>query len=205
MLLYVLDEILYVPALFVTAAVLAVALFWRSKSETYRSFWWTAVIFCLLVTFCYTVYALSVPFYSQQNHSPDNPGGPGKFSTLPSVLTILFLVTCVLIPSFSTLFGLAFLPPHDLRSSRRIAATALIALYVVLALLLVYNKHVRYMADYNRERAKPRQSRFERFKHLRQLPAPQRRRRSQQQQDQQEQQQQQRQPRQQPLAMRVAS
>lgn len=71
-----------------------------------------------------------------------------KSSSLPAVVTVLFLITFVLIPSFSTLFALAFLPPRNLRSPWRIATNVLIALYVVLALALVYSKHVRYMADY---------------------------------------------------------
>lgn len=196
--LFLLDEVLYVPAVFVTAAVLAVAVFWRRTSESYRYFWWTVVVICLVLTFCCTVYALSIPFYSQQDHSPDNPGGPGKWASLPAVLLILFGITCVIIPSFPTLFGLAFLPPRNLRISRRIALTALIVLYVIFVSLLIYDKHVRYMEDYHRERAKPRQSRFERFKHLRESPAPQRRRRSQQEQQQDQQQL----PRQQPLAFR---
>jgi NADH:ubiquinone oxidoreductase subunit 5 (subunit L)/multisubunit Na+/H+ antiporter MnhA subunit len=152
MLLFLLDGVLFVPALFVTAAVLAVALFWRRMSESYRYFWWTVIVICFLLTFCYTVYALSIPFYSQQDHSPDNPGGPGKWSSLPAVVTILFVVTCLLIPSFPTLFGLAFLPPRNWRISWRIALTALIALYVVVVSLLIYNKHVRYMEDYHQTR-----------------------------------------------------
>jgi hypothetical protein len=118
MLLFLLDEILYVPAWFVAAAVLAVAYFWRKVSESYRHFWWSVVAICFVLTLCYTVYALSIPFYSQQDHRPDNPGGPGKWSTLPAVVTIMFFVTCLLIPSFPTLFGLAFLPPRNLSNRR---------------------------------------------------------------------------------------
>jgi hypothetical protein len=195
MLLFLLDEILFVPAILVTAALLAVAFFWRRTGESYRYFWWTVVVACFVVTLCYTLYSLAMPLYSQQDHRPDNPGGPGKWSSPPAMFTILFLITFVIIPSFPVLFGLALLPPRNLKSSWRIALTVFISLYVVLALALIYSKHVRYMADYRQERAKPRQSRFERFEHLRQAPAPQRRRRSQQ-----DQQQDQKQPQPQPLA-----
>lgn len=176
MLLFLLDGILYVPALFVTATMLAAALFLRRVSESYSYFWWTVIAICFVLTLCYTVYALSMPFYSQQGHRPDNPGGPGKWSSLPAVVTIMFFVTFLLIPSFPTLFVLAFLPPRNLSNRRRTASTVWIALYVVTMFLLIYNKHVRYMEDYHRERTKPRQSRFERFQHLRQAPPPQRQR-----------------------------
>lgn len=161
MLLFLLDEILYIPAFFVTTALLALAFSWRRISDTYRYFWWTVVIACFLVTSCYTLYSLAIPLYSQQDHTTDNPGGPGKWSSSPAVFTVLFLITFVLIPSFPTLFGLAFLPPRNLRSPRRIASTVLIALYVVVALAFIYNKHVQYMADYHQERAKSKQGQFE--------------------------------------------
>lgn len=189
---------MFVPSLFVTPLVLWVAYFWRKKSEAYPRFWWTAVVICLLLTIFYNILVLVTPLYSQQDHSPDNPGGFSGGGSLPAVLAILFFAFCIVFPSFPTLFGLAFLPPRNLRIGARSAIIALLALYVVVSAVLIYDKHVRYMEDYHRERAKPRQSRFERFKHLRESPAPQRRRRSQQEQQQDQQQQ----PRQQPLAFR---
>lgn len=177
---------MFVSSLFVTPLVLAAAFVWRRR-ESYPRFWWTFVVACFVVTLCYTLYSLAMPLYSQQDHRPDNPGGPGKWSSPPAMFTILFLITFVLIPSFPVLFGLAFLPPRNLKSSWRIALTVFTSLYVVLALALIYSKHLRYMADYRQERAKPSQSRFERFEHLRQAPAPQRRRRSQQEQQQEQQ------------------
>ena len=161
MLLFLLDEILFLPAILVTAALIAIAFFWRRMSDTYRYFWWTVVIAGLLVTLCYTLYSLSIPMYSQQDHSPDNPGGPGKWSSPPAVFTVLFLITFVLIPSFPTLFALACLPPRNLRSPWRILTPVLIALYVVIALTFIYSKHIRYMADYHQERAKQKQGQFE--------------------------------------------
>jgi hypothetical protein len=154
--MFPLYEAMFVPSLFVTPLVLLVAYVWRSKSETYPRFWWTAVVICFLLTIFYTILVLSTPLYSQQDHSPDNTGGFGKGATLTAVLAYLFFAFCIVLPSFPTLLGLAFLTPRNLRIGGRSALTVLIALYVVVASVLIYNKHVIYMADYVQERTTPR-------------------------------------------------
>jgi hypothetical protein len=150
--MFPLYEQMFVPSLIVTPLVLLVAYVWRGKSETYPRFWWSAVVICFLLTIFYNILVLSTPFYSQQDHSPDNPGGFSGGASLPAVLAVLFFAFCVVFPSFPTLFSLAFLPPRNLRTGGRSALTALIALYVVVASALIYNKHVRYMADYQQTR-----------------------------------------------------
>ena len=150
--MFPLYEAMFVPSLIVAPLVLLVAYVWHRKSETYVWFWWTAVVICFLLTIFYTILALNTPLYSQQDHSPDNPGGFGKGATLPVVLGYLFFAFCIVFPSFPTLLGLAFLTPRNLRFGERSALTVLIALYVVVVSVLIYNKHVRYMADYRQTR-----------------------------------------------------
>lgn len=163
-----LEPIFFVPSLCVTPLVLAVAFIWRRKSETYPRFWWTAVVICMLLTAWFTAEVMAAPFYSERGPSnPDAFPGGGMFALL-----IVFLAgTCLVIPSFSVLIGLAFLSPRNLRITWKSAVFVLLVLYVVVTSMLIYSKHVRYMADYRQERAKPRQSPFERFEDRRDSPS----------------------------------
>ena len=159
---------MFIPSLLVTPSVLLVAYLVRKKrTESYPRFWWTAVVICFLLTAWFTAEVMAAPLYSERGPSnPDAFPGGGMFALL-----IVFLAgTCLVIPSFSVLIGLAFLPPRNLRIMRRSVLIVLIVLYVVATSMLVYNKHVRYMADYHQERAKPRQSPFERFEDRRDSP-----------------------------------
>lgn len=162
---------MFIPSLLVTPSVLVVAYLVRQKrTDRYPRFWWTAIVVCFLLTLYFTVVALMIPLWSQQDHRPDNPGGFGKGSTLRELIPFVLFQSFLVLPSFPTLLGLAFLPPRNLWSKTR---SVLIVLYVVTVSSIIAQKHVRYMADYHRERAKPRQSPFERFKHLRELPLDQ--------------------------------
>ena len=133
------------------------AFFWRRTSESYRYFWWTVVVACFVVTLCYTLYSLAIPLYSQQDHRPDNPGGRQVVIAASDVHDTVSYYLCTYSLVSRSLDCVS--PPPNLKSSWRIALTAFMSLYVVLALALIYSKHVRYMADY-RQRATPRQSRF---------------------------------------------
>jgi hypothetical protein len=161
-----LEPIFIVPSLFVTPLVLTVAFIWRRSSETYPRFWWTSVVICLLLTAWFTTEVMAAPLYSERR--PSNPDAfPGGVF---AVLTVFLAGTCLVIPSFSVLIGLACLSPRNLRITWRSVLFVLLMLYVVVTSMLVYNKHVRYMADYRQERAKPRRSPFERFEDRRDSP-----------------------------------
>jgi hypothetical protein len=155
---------MFIPSLFVTPFVLLVAYVLRTRTESYPRFWWTAVVVCFLLTMYFAIAVLAMPLWSEQDHSPDNPGGFGKGSTTRELVPVLFFKLFLVVPSFPTLLGLAFLPPRNLPSKRQ---SVLIVFYVVVVSALIAQKHVRYMADYRRERAKPKQTPFERFEYLR--------------------------------------
>jgi hypothetical protein len=158
-----LEGFLLIPSLIVAALILAVAYYWRRRSASYATFWKAEVALSFLITLAYTMYVLAMPFYSQQDHSPRNPGGfagPGPIG----MIAILFVVICLILPAFPTLLGLAFLPPRTLKSRWQ---SVLIVLYLAVVCFLIAQKYSTFMADYQRERAKPRQSPFERFEHLR--------------------------------------
>jgi len=143
---------MFIPSLFVTPLVLLVAYVVRKKrTESYPRFWWTAVAVCFLLTLYFTIVALMIPLWSQQDHSPDNPGGFGKGATFRELIPIVFFQFFLVLPSFPTLFGLAFLPPRNLSSIRQ---PALIVLYVVTVSVLIAQKHVRYVADYHQAKQK---------------------------------------------------
>jgi hypothetical protein len=165
--MFPLNGAMFIPSLFVTPSVLAVAFIWRRKSETYPRFWWTVVVICFLLTASLTAEIMAAPLYGERRPSnPDAFPGGGLFA----VLTMLLAGTCLVIPSFSVLIGLAFLSPRNLRITWRSVLIVLIVLYVVATSALIYNKQVRYIADYHRDRAKPKQSPFERFEDRRELP-----------------------------------
>lgn len=146
-----------IPALLVTATVLVVAYVWCRKSQTYIQFWWAEVALNFLITLLYTAYVLAIPFYSEQVHRTRNPGGFGGPSSI-GIVAILFVVGCLLLPAFPTLFGLAFLPP---RTSKFKWQSAIIVLYVVVVTVLISQKYTRYMADYRQHRVKKIQSKLE--------------------------------------------
>jgi len=155
---------MFIPSLFVTPLVLLVAYVVRTKRmESYPRFWWTAVVVCFLLTLYFTIVALMIPLWSQQDHSPDNPGGFGKGSTFRELIPIVFFQFFLVLPSFPTLLGLAFLPPRNLLSKKQLA---LIVLYVVTVSALIAQKHVRYVADYQQARQKA-------FQRGQTLPPPQ--------------------------------
>jgi hypothetical protein len=157
-----LEWFLFIPSLFVAPAVLTAAYLWRKKSESYRRFWPAALAICFVLTALFTFQVLTIPYYSERNHSPDNPGG---FSTGPfEVIAVFLLQTCIVIPAFPMLLGLVSLPPRGRESKLR---AVLVFLYLVAISVLIVQKHVTYMADYRRERSKPKQTPFERFRHLR--------------------------------------
>ncbi len=161
-----LEPILFVPSLFVTPLVLAVAFIWRRKSETYPRFWWTAVVICLLLTAWFTTEVIAAPLYSERRPSNPDAFSGGMFAAL----TVFLPGTCLAMPSFSILIGLAFLSPRNLPITWKSVVFALLMLYVVVTSMLIYNKHVRYLVDYHQERTKPRQSPFERFEDRRDSP-----------------------------------
>src|SRR3972149_4805856 len=161
-----LEPIFFIPSLIVTPLVVAVAFTWRRWSETYPRFWWTSVVICLLLTAWFTTEVIAAPLYSERR--PSNPDAfPGGVF---AVLTVFLAGTCLVIPSFSVLIGLAFLPPRSLRITWRSVLFVLLVLYVVVTSMFIYSKHVEYMADYHQERAKTRQSPFERFEDRRDSP-----------------------------------
>jgi hypothetical protein len=100
----------------------------------------------------------------QSARSQSEESGRTRGPSLLGGLAILFVYFCVLIPAFPMLFGLAFLPPKTWRFKW---LSGFAAVYVAVALTLIFLKRATYMADYYQERSKPRQSRFERFEHLR--------------------------------------
>jgi hypothetical protein len=156
-----LEGVFFVPSLFVTPIAVAALLFFR-KRQSYPTIWRYAVIACLILAALYTVLTVSAPLYSERDRSPDNPGG---FSvSLWAVLGELIFWTCVVIPAFPMLIALAFLPPHG-RPRRLLVVFAVLLVGVFTALIV--RKNSAYMADYRMEKSKPRQSTFERFKHLR--------------------------------------
>lgn len=160
-----LEGILFIPSLFVTPLAVAAILFFR-KRETYARVWRYAFISCLLLTVLYTAVTLSAPLYSERDKGPDNPGG---FSAgLWGVAGEFIFWTCVVIPAFPVLIALAFFPPPG-RSRLPLAVFSIFIVSVFIALIV--RKNAAYMADYHREKSIPRQSTFDRFKHLRNDPA----------------------------------
>ncbi len=140
-----LEGILFIPSLIVAPLALIGIYFWRRKAS-YARLWSVAIGICVLLTLLFTVQVLSKPLYSQRSHSPANPGG---FSASPSLILAVFLLeTCVVMPAFPVLVGLALMPPSGKRR-----ASIVCLLYVALMAGLIGQKHVRYVADY--QQAKP--------------------------------------------------
>jgi hypothetical protein len=101
------------------------------------------------------------PLYSQRDHSPANPGG---FSAgLFELLGVYLFEAGLVIPAFPVLFGLALLPPRTMQSRWQ---SVFVVIFLAVVSGLIVKKHLTYMADYQRERAKPSQTPFERFEHL---------------------------------------
>ena len=154
-----LEAVFFIPSLFVTPAAVA-ALLWLRRGLHYTRAWRSAVVVCVLLTVIYTALTLLTPLYSERDHSPDNPGG---FSvSVWGVIGALVFWTCLVIPAFPVLIVLACLPPPG-RS--RLWLVPFLLLVVVLVGLIA-SKNTRYVADYQLEKSKSRQSTFERFKHL---------------------------------------
>jgi Na+/melibiose symporter-like transporter len=132
-------------------------------SGRYRMFWWVAVSLFAVTCFALFAYVMSWPFYSQTVRQTPNPGGPSGHV----VLGILFwvLLYAVAIPSFPALVLLSLFPPKS--HKRRYILTIVIMLYAIILALLTLVKFQMYMTDYRAERAKPKQTPFERFEHLR--------------------------------------
>ncbi len=132
-------------------------------SDRYRICWWIAVSLFGAMCFAMFAYVMSWPFYSQTVRQTPNPGGPSGHV----VLGILFWVVLytVAIPSFPALVLLSLFPPKSYR--RRYLLTIFIMLYALILAVLALVKYQIYMADYRTERARPKQSPFERFEHLR--------------------------------------
>lgn len=151
--MFPLNGIMFIPSLIVVPLVLAMAYLSRRRSEAYPRFWWTAVVIYFLLTMSFTIVVLMTPLWSQQDHSPSNPGGFERWSTMPELVVLLFVTTCVIVPAFPTLLGLAFLPPRSLQSKKQ---SVLIVLYVVIISAFIVQKHVRYMDDYYQTRQKLR-------------------------------------------------
>lgn len=138
-----LEIILLIPSLIVTPLVLAAAYFWRRR-KSYPRFWWTAVVICFVLTALFAVQVLSTPLYSEKDRSPDNPGG---FSAgLGEILAVYLVETCIVIPAFPVLIGLAFLSPVGTKC----LLVIVVLLYVGLLSWLIIQKNVRYIADYRR-------------------------------------------------------
>jgi hypothetical protein len=160
-----LEGILFIPSLLVTPLAVAALLFFR-KRATYPTVWRNAVITCLILTALYAALTLSAPLYSERDKGPDNPGG---FSAgLWAVAGAFLFWTCVVIPSFPMLIALAFLPPTG-RTRLPLVVFSILVVSVLIALIV--RKNSAYVADYRREQSIPRQSTFDRFKHLRTDPA----------------------------------
>jgi hypothetical protein len=143
---------MFIPSLFVTPSVLLMAYFIRRmRVESYPRFWWAAVVVCFLLTIYFTVMVLVMPLWSQQEHSPDNPGGFGKGSSPLVFIPVLFFQFFLVLPSFPTLFGLALMPPRNLPSKRQ---SVIIILYVVVVSAIIFQKNAKYVADYHQARQK---------------------------------------------------
>ena len=149
---------------------LVVLLFFIDKAgRQYSVCWWCVVGMFAVVCLATFTYVLSWPFYSQTIHQTPNPGGPSG-SVFLGVLFWILLWTVVL-PSFPALFLLGLFPPRLYGQRRRYALTIAIGIYSAILAGLILVKYQVYMADYRIEKAKPKQSPFERFEHLRTNPA----------------------------------
>lgn len=158
-----LEVLFFIPSLFVTPAAVT-ALLWLRKGPHYSRLWKFAVVVCLLLVVIYTTLTLTTPLYSERDHKPDSPGG---FSvSIFDVLGELIFWSCFAIPAFPVLIVLGCLPPAG-RS--RFWLLPLLLVVLVLAGLIAW-KNTRYIADFAREKSRPRPSNFERFKHLRDNP-----------------------------------
>jgi hypothetical protein len=153
---------LLVPSIFVVPIGAAILRALRTR-PSYAHIWMSAVVISGVLSAGFTLAVLSRPLYSERSHAPANPGGPS--ASIPEMLGGLVVVTCLILPSYPMLIALAIMPPVGWRRHRLIAMSLL---YVgVLGALLAWRQSV-YMADYQEERAKPRQTPFQRFEHLRQ-------------------------------------
>jgi ABC-type transport system involved in multi-copper enzyme maturation permease subunit len=130
-------------------------------------FWWTAIVLCFVLTAWFTIEVITAPLYSERGPSnPDAFPGGGLFT----LFFVFVLGTCLAIPSFSVLVGLVLLTPRNTMTRGRALLVLLVMLYVAACSIVIYNKHVKYLADYHQEKAKPRESPFERFEDRRDSP-----------------------------------
>jgi hypothetical protein len=143
---------------------LAIAYFCRLKWPSYHRAWWIAVVACFVLAGLFAIQVLNRPLHSQRDRSPANPGG---FSTgITSVFGVFLFETCLIIPAFPILIGLAFLPPHGWRTPAWVILIILCVLYVTILAWLIAQKHTKFVADFQRMRQLER-SQGDQFRHLR--------------------------------------
>lgn len=155
----------FLCSLLVIAPVIALLLSTDKAGKRYATCWWGGVVAFAAICMGTFAYILSWPLYSRATHQTLNPGGPSG-SILLAILFWILLWTIV-VPSFPMLFLLGLSPPKSYSKKRRLRFTVAITIYVLVLGSLVLAKHQVYMADYRREMAKPKQTPFERFEHLR--------------------------------------
>lgn len=158
----------FVCSLLVIVPVGALLLWMDKASDSYRVVWSCVVAMMAAICFATCAYVLSWPYYSQTTRQAMNPGGPSG----SIFLGIMFWVVgaTVVLPSFPALLLLGLFPPKSFSQKKRLVLTVVVVAFVILAAALTLLKYRAYIADYRTERAKPQQTPFERFRHLRNNP-----------------------------------
>ncbi len=139
----------FIPSLFVTPVVLLAFLFLR-RGSNYPSVWRWAILVCLVLCGVFLMQVLSTPLYSQRDKSPDNPGGPSV--SVFAAIALLIFETCIVIPAFPVLIGLAWLAPRGWDVRTRSLAVAVCMIYVGVFAWMIILKNAALAADYQRSK-----------------------------------------------------
>lgn len=149
----------FMPSLFVTPVVLVAFFVLRRRSGAYRNIWRWAIFASLVLCGVFLMQVLSTPLYSQRDKSPDNPGG---FSvSLYAVIALMIFETCIVIPAFPVLIGLAFLPPSGWDTRKRSLLVVAAIAYVGVLAWMITAKNTALAADYRQSKQQERLQRIQ--------------------------------------------
>lgn len=156
-----LEGIFFVPSLIVAPVVLLAFAIVRTRRDDYHRWWYVATSVCVVLCMLFALWVWQTPLYSQQNHSPQNPGG---FSSSPiSVIGVFLLVSCLVIPAFPVLLGLAWLSPRQWTKRVRMSVLGFLCVYLIVLIAGILGKHNAFVSDYRsfQQRRLQQQDQFE--------------------------------------------
>ncbi len=157
-----LEEIFLIPSLFVAPFVLVIFAWLRKRKKFYPQIWLAAIIACVILCGVFFLQVRSTPLFSERVSVSRTPYSGS--SNMTGILGIFLVGTCVVIPAFPVLIGLACMPPRQWKTVSRVATIAVAAGYVVILGTSIRNKNSEFNENYLEYRNRPRQSNSEQWK-----------------------------------------